>query len=159
MKQSAAFLNESTSLYDTLRGFDYKVMNTKTKFKDWSFNDLIWIPATIKTQRHGKQARHWRAVTWWAYKDLIRIIAKARNWYARLKSGDYQSINNIADLEKMDKGDVSRTLPLTFLAPSIVSAIIRGEHPIDMTADTLRRKTAHLPLDWSEQRQFLGFDV
>lgn len=91
-------------------------------------------------------------------KDLIRIIAKARNWYAGLKSGDYQSINNIADHEKMDKGDVSRALPLAFLAPSIVSDIIRGEHPIDMTADTLRRKTAHLPLNWNEQRQFLGFD-
>ena len=59
----------------------------------------------------------------------------------------------------MDKGDVSRTLPLAFLAPSIVSDIIRGQHPVDLTADTLRRKTAHLPLDWNEQRPFLGFEA
>ncbi len=41
MKQSAAFLNESTNLYDVLRGFECKVMKTKTKFKGWSFNDII----------------------------------------------------------------------------------------------------------------------
>ena len=59
----------------------------------------------------------------------------------------------------MDKGDVSRTLPLAFLAPSIVSDIISGQHPVDMTSDSLRRKTAHLPLDWNDQRQFLGFEA
>lgn len=92
-------------------------------------------------------------------KDLIRIIAKARSWYDGLKSEEHTSINDIASYENMDKGDVSRTLPLAFLAPSIVSEIISGQHPVDMTPDSLRRKTAHLPLDWNEQRQFLGFIV
>jgi len=91
--------------------------------------------------------------------DLIRIIAEARSWYDGLKSGEHTSINDIATYENMDKGDVSRTLPLAFLAPSIVSDIISGQHPVDMTPDSLRRKTAHLPLDWNEQRQFLGFIV
>jgi len=92
-------------------------------------------------------------------KDLIRIIAKARSWYDGLKSREHTSINDIATYENMDKGDVSRTLPLAFLAPSIVSDIISGQQPVDMTPDSLRRKTAHLPLDWNEQRQFLGFEV
>jgi len=90
-------------------------------------------------------------------KELILIIAKARSWYDGLKTGAHKSINDIAALENMDKGDVSRALPLAFLAPSIISDIISGQQPVDMTKDSLRRKTAHLPTNWSEQRQFLGF--
>jgi len=90
--------------------------------------------------------------------DLIQVIAKARSWYADLKSGEHKSINNIAKMESMDKGEVSRTLPLAFLAPSIVSDIINGQQPVDMTTRSLRRKNAYLPLDWNDQRQFLGFN-
>ncbi len=64
----------------------------------------------------------------------------------------------------MDKGDVNRTLPLVFLTPSIVSAIISDQSPIDqspidMSPNNLRRKTSHLPLNWNDQRMFLGFET
>jgi len=50
--------------------------------------------------------------------------------------------------QKVDNGDVSRTLPLAFLAPSLVHDIIKGQHPVDLTPRDVRRKASRLPLDW-----------
>jgi site-specific DNA recombinase len=45
---------------------------------------------------------------------------------------------------------------LTFLAPDIVTAILTGWYPRELTAAKLRADT-RLPLDWAEQRTRLGF--
>jgi len=42
------------------------------------------------------------------------------------------------------------------MAPDIVSAILSGEHPAELTARRLMDDT-RLPLDWNEQRRCLGF--
>jgi hypothetical protein len=56
----------------------------------------------------------------------------------------------------VDEGDFSRFLPLAFLAPDIVEAIVAGRQPPELTAERLKR-IGKLPLDWSEQRKVLGF--
>jgi hypothetical protein len=88
--------------------------------------------------------------------ELIKTIAKARHWYEGLKTGRLSSIGDIRTTEKMDGGDVSRMLPLAFLAPSIISEIISGNHPVDLTPRELMRKAARLPLNWEDQHSFLG---
>ncbi|RZV41237.1 MAG: hypothetical protein EX271_08435, partial [Acidimicrobiales bacterium] len=88
---------------------------------------------------------------------LIQTIAQARHWYEQLKSNRRKSILEIAKSENVDASDVSRTLPLAFLAPDIVHEIICGNQPIELTTDSIKRKTAHLPSDWNDQRVFLGF--
>ena len=45
---------------------------------------------------------------------------------------------------------------LTLLAPNIVSAILNGDQPPELTARRLMDDT-RLPLDWNEQRRTLGF--
>ena len=45
---------------------------------------------------------------------------------------------------------------LTFLAPDIIAAILAGKQPAGHTANKLMADT-RLPLDWREQRTFLGF--
>jgi site-specific DNA recombinase len=47
-------------------------------------------------------------------------------------------------------------VPLTFLAPDIVAAILAGKQPAGLTANKLMADT-RLPLDWTEQRSALGF--
>ena len=47
-------------------------------------------------------------------------------------------------------------IPLAFLAPDIVEAIIEGRQPVELTAARLKRMR-HLPASWAEQRRFLGF--
>ena len=51
---------------------------------------------------------------------------------------------------------VTRLFRLTLLAPDIVSAILSGRHPPELTARRLMDDT-RLPLDWNEQWCFLGF--
>lgn len=91
--------------------------------------------------------------------ELIKLIAKTRDWYEGLKTGRFKSIKNIAANEKMDDGDVSRSLSLAFLAPSIIHDIIAGKQPVDLTSRGLSRIANRLPLDWAEQRSFLGMEA
>lgn len=51
---------------------------------------------------------------------------------------------------------LSRLLRISWLAPDIVSAIVDGQQPASLTGRRLLRAAA-LPMDWAEQRQFLGF--
>ena len=88
--------------------------------------------------------------------ELVNLLATARHWYEALKSGDHPTMGSISKSESMDIDDVSRTLNLAFLCPSIVRDFIHGKHPVGLTVDSLRRMSAHLPLDWKNQRTFLG---
>jgi hypothetical protein len=88
---------------------------------------------------------------------LIGLIAKAHTWLVALGSGSFPTIGAIAEKEGFDAGDVSRLLPLAFLAPDIVEAILEGQQPVELTADRLKRMTP-VPLAWSEQRKALGFE-
>jgi hypothetical protein len=89
-------------------------------------------------------------------QELIKLVATSRSWYLDLKTGTHPTIGSIAKTENMDTGDVSRTLKLTFLSPSIIRDFIHGKHPVDLTVEQLRRMSADLPLDWKAQRAFLG---
>ncbi|WP_246337306.1 hypothetical protein [Azospirillum oleiclasticum] len=51
---------------------------------------------------------------------------------------------------------VGHLLPLAFLAPDIVEAIVAGRQPPGLTAESLIKRT-DLPLDWDRQREALGF--
>jgi site-specific DNA recombinase len=50
---------------------------------------------------------------------------------------------------------VSRLLPLAFLAPDIIEAILQGRHAADLSAARLTNKL-DLPLDWTDQRELIG---
>jgi len=89
---------------------------------------------------------------------LVRKIATARLRFEDLKSGAAASINDIATRDNVTASEVSRELPLAFLAPRIVATILAGRQPVDFTAKTLTR-LPELPLGWSEQAQLLGFNT
>jgi len=89
--------------------------------------------------------------------NLMQLLAKARIWVGELRSGA-ASVNAIAERENLPASEVSRRLPLAFLAPSIVSAILRGEQPGSITATRLLR-VRDLPLNWTDQASVLGFSA
>jgi site-specific DNA recombinase len=62
----------------------------------------------------------------------------------------------IAKSEGVVQSYATRLFRLTLLAPDIVSAILSRRHPPELTARRLMDNT-RLPLEWSEQRQRLGF--
>ena len=48
-------------------------------------------------------------------------------------------------------------LRLPSLAPDIITAIINGKNPPQLTAKKLMRLALQIPVDWTEQRKLLGF--
>ncbi|MBV9152690.1 MAG: recombinase family protein, partial [Alphaproteobacteria bacterium] len=85
---------------------------------------------------------------------LIKAVARAHLWFEDLVTGRAASLQPVADREGLTEGYVRRLLPLAFLAPSIVEAILEGEQPVDVT---LARLTGgiELPLEWAEQQRSL----
>jgi site-specific DNA recombinase len=86
---------------------------------------------------------------------LINAIRSAAKWFEELRNGSAASVGDLAKRHRIHQGDVSRILPIAFLAPDIVEAILNGQHPVELTAARLKR--TRLPLDWAEQRRLLGF--
>ena len=66
------------------------------------------------------------------------------------------TFEDIAKSEGVAPSYATRLFRLTILAPDIVSAILSGKHPPELTARRLMDDT-RLPLEWNEQRQRLGF--
>jgi DNA invertase Pin-like site-specific DNA recombinase len=87
---------------------------------------------------------------------LISVIARGHAWFGELKNGEASSLGELVESLGVDQGDVSRLIPLAFLAPDIINAILEGSQPVELTATRLMRMT-NLPASWAEQRQYLGF--
>ena len=88
--------------------------------------------------------------------NLIRLIGRAHQIRDRLLSNTSLTVEELAREEDLGPSYVTRLLRLTFLAPDIISGIVTGRHPPDLTTRKLMSDT-RLPLDWTEQRARLGF--
>ena len=89
-------------------------------------------------------------------KNLVEAISQAHVWLKQLSTGAAKSAAEIAIHAGIDDGEVSRILPLAFLAPDIVEAVLDGRQPVALTARYLKRLKP-VPTSWSEQRRILGF--
>ena len=88
---------------------------------------------------------------------LLRIIARAHDFQERLIQDPDLTVPAIASQERLTIGYLSRLLRLPSLAPDIVTAIINGKHPLELSAKRLMRLALKLPTDWPAQRKLLGF--
>jgi hypothetical protein len=88
---------------------------------------------------------------------LLRIIARAHDIQARLMQSTDLTLHATASQERVTPGYVSRLLRLPLLAPDIVTAIVDGKNPPQLTAKKLMRLALEIPIDWTEQRKLLGF--
>ena len=88
--------------------------------------------------------------------ELVKVVSDARAWFERLAEGKAETIKDIAQADDVDPGDISRFIPLAFLGPDIVEAILGGKQPIELTAEKLKR-LRHMPFSWKDQQEFLGF--
>jgi site-specific DNA recombinase len=83
---------------------------------------------------------------------LLTAIAKARNWADELAHGRLGSFAVLARREGKVERHIRLLLPLAFLSPRIVSALLDGTAPPDLTLTTLARA---LPYSWAEQERRL----
>ncbi|MFO1090602.1 MAG: recombinase family protein [Hyphomicrobiales bacterium] len=87
---------------------------------------------------------------------LVEILTKAHRWAALLTTGKIESLEALAGSGGILASEVSRILPLAFLAPDVTEAILLGRQPIDLTAERLKRTP--IPILWHDQRRILRFD-
>ena len=85
---------------------------------------------------------------------LVETIRNAHRWRDLLTSGNTSSVDSIAELDNIPASEISRILPLAFLAPDITKAILSGKQPVDLTAERLKR-IGKIPACWNEQRRVL----
>jgi site-specific DNA recombinase len=88
---------------------------------------------------------------------LLRIVARAHDFQERLIQDPDLTVPAIASQERLTIGYLSRLLRLPSLAPDIVTAIINGKQPPELSAKRLMRQVLKIPTDWPEQRKLLGF--
>ena len=88
---------------------------------------------------------------------MVRLLSKAHTWFNLITSGKAKSIGEISVQENLSRPHVSKIITLAFMAPDLVRAILDGKQPTELTANKLMRRLP-LPIDWREQRTYLGFD-
>jgi hypothetical protein len=86
---------------------------------------------------------------------LVKALARAFRWKRVLESGEFATIADLAEHERIAAPYLTRTLRLAFLAPDLVEAILDGRQPSNLSLEMLRKP---LPTGWSEQRQVLSSD-
>jgi hypothetical protein len=84
---------------------------------------------------------------------LLKALARAHRWRRMLESGQARSINELAEIEKINASYISRILRLTFLAPDIVTAILNGRQPRTLQLANLMDD---MPVEWDRQRERYG---
>jgi site-specific DNA recombinase len=87
---------------------------------------------------------------------LVRLLVRANSIRDQLLTDRSLTFEDIAKSEGVVPSYATRLFRLTVLAPDIVSAILSGKHPPELTARRLMDDT-RLPLDWNDQRRCLGF--
>jgi site-specific DNA recombinase len=85
---------------------------------------------------------------------LVRLLFRAHAIRARLLEEPSLPLKEIASEEGISGSYFTRLFRLAFLAPDIVTAILNGRHPPQLTANRLMDDT-RLPLDWIAQRELL----
>ena len=81
---------------------------------------------------------------------LVKALARAHRWQRMLESGEYGTLAELADAERISRSYVCRVLRLTLLAPDIVERILDGRP----TAG-LPQLLKPFPVEWERQRDHL----
>jgi hypothetical protein len=79
---------------------------------------------------------------------LLKALARGFRWQKMLREGDYQTLEEIADVENINPSYVSRLLRMTLLAPEVVEAILTGRQPPGLT---MAKAMQPFPMEWRNQ--------
>jgi len=134
--------------------------STQERKSDKESDDLLTLKVKARLQRVGREMRMLVENAddqTLADPGLLRIIARAHDIQGRLMQSTDLPLHAIASQERVTPGYISRLLRLPLLAPDIVTSIVHGKNPPQLTAKKLMRVALQIPIDWTEQRKLLGF--
>ena len=84
---------------------------------------------------------------------LLIAISRARGWTEDIRLGRIPSFSEIAEREGQGERYIRLLATLAFVSPRIISAIIDGTAPADLTVTNLCKE---LPYSWAEQEHGIG---
>ncbi|HCQ65497.1 MAG TPA: hypothetical protein DIU07_10205 [Rhodobacteraceae bacterium] len=84
---------------------------------------------------------------------IVKALARAFRWKRMLESGEFTTIGELAEHEKIAPSYMTRVLRLTLLAPDIIEAILEGKQGPEVT---LKRMLDPFPMDWAAQVEYFG---
>jgi site-specific DNA recombinase len=113
----------------------------------WTCPGLAAVKGIIHVPAHNTPMKPARR------ESLLMAIAKARSWLAEFSNGRLSSFAVLARREGKAERHIRHLLSLAFLSPRIVSALLDGTAPADLTITALARA---LPWSWAEQERRLG---
>jgi hypothetical protein len=79
---------------------------------------------------------------------LVKALARAWRWQRMLEEGQFASVRELAEAERVSLSYISRILRLTLLAPDIVEQILDGR-PTAGLAQLMKP----FPVEWDRQRE------
>lgn len=83
--------------------------------------------------------------------SLVKALGRAFRWKRMLESGEFATIGELAEHERIAHSYMTRVLRLTLLAPDIVEEILDGRQGAKLT---LPRLLEPFPADWAAQRLY-----
>jgi site-specific DNA recombinase len=84
---------------------------------------------------------------------LMQAIVRAHIWLQSLRDGMYDSVEQLAEKDRLHPKVVRQALRLAFLSPETTSAILEGRQPAGLS---LAKIPKLLPLPWVGHRHLLG---
>jgi len=81
-----------------------------------------------------------------ADSTLVKALARAFRWKRMLESGDFATVKELAEHEKLGFSYMTRVLRLSLLAPEIAEAILEGRQPTEITLSSLLEP---FPVEWN----------
>jgi site-specific DNA recombinase len=117
-------------------------------------DEVVVIAATAQLKRCGGEVRlivppDSPGVPPHSVPSLIRAISRAHAWVDRILRGEIVHQRSIGKETGLDERYISRIIPLAFLAPDLIEAILEGRQPAHLSLDTC---LGNIPDDWNKQR-------
>jgi site-specific DNA recombinase len=86
-------------------------------------------------------------------EGLIQSVVRAHAWNRALLDGVHDSVETLAEANRLHPKVVRQALRLAFLSPDVTSAILEGRQPKELSLAQIPKL---LPLLWREHRPLLG---
>ena len=88
-----------------------------------------------------------------ADNTFVKALARAFRWKRILESGEFSTMAELAEREKIAPSYMTRVLRLTLLAPDLVEVILDGKQGPEVT---LARLLEPFPVEWAIQPDNFG---
>ena len=104
----------------------------------------------------GPQGQDLRTLELEIRKDekLLKALGRAYRWHSWILTGKYETVQEMAEKQKINKSYMQRMMRIMQLSPKIVEAILDGQQPEEFALCDIEQTFSPI---WMEQEKQFGF--